>query len=86
MHVYSYLIKRIIQRNILNVKSILLDIIENTMYFYQDNQNFVWTSINCSIGQLTETRTAIIFARQLARDGSIIKRSLFLPYAALRTL
>lgn len=51
------------------------------MYFCHDNQNFVWTSINCLIGQLTETRTAIIFARQLARDGSIIKRSLLLPYA-----
>lgn len=43
-------------------------------------QNFDGTSINCSIDQLTENRTANIFARQLAHDGSIIKRALLLSY------
>lgn len=47
------------------------------------SQNFEWTRINHSIGQLTENRTANIFAPlifshgKLARDGSIIKR----PYS-----
>lgn len=55
------------------------DIIKNTMmYFWRDNENFEWASINRSIDQLTETRVVNIFARQHARDGPIIKHALLL--------
>lgn len=43
------------------------DIIKNNMIRFGSDissQNFEWISINRSIGQLTENRTANIFARQ----------------------
>lgn len=49
------------------------------MYFWYDNQNFEWASSNRSFDQLTKIHVVNIFARQHARDGSIIKHAL--PYA-----
>lgn len=50
------------------------------------SQNFDRSWINHSIGQLTKNRTANIFARQLAHDGSVIKRALLLSYTYIDAL